>query len=249
MGMGDLARTIKEWLYPPLPRCIWCGNEHWPDGRIPFCPACMEQVPLITGPRCAKCGKPLRLGSQDQPYCYLCRTERYFFGKVRCAAVYDGIIKQLLYRLKYYGESYLGEKLGDLLAERIKGDWGCYFYDLIVPIPISAGKIAERGYNQAALLASGVAEFLRKPLAGEALIRHKETLSQNELSLPERKKNLQDAFLTAKPAQVAGRRILLVDDIFTTGATLSYAARELLKSGAGSVDALVLAAGVVPEQW
>ena len=245
----NFIQSIYDWLYPPLPECMWCGKEYWPEDEIPFCQDCLLQVPVISGRQCLKCSRPLRLAAARKDFCFLCEHHTYFFTRVKAATLYDGIIKQLLHRLKYYGQVHLGQRLGSLLVERIKWEYVWYSYDLILPIPLAAAKYKERGYNQAAILARAVANYLKRPYSEEILVRIKETLSQNQLSLAERRKNLYGAFMVTQPMKITGKKILLIDDIFTSGATISSAAWILLKNGARRVDGLTLALGVLPEQW
>lgn len=164
-------------------------------------------------------------------------------------AVYDGLVRELLHAAKYHFRPDLARGLGTLLAAWAENERRLEPVEVIAPIPLHPQKLMTRGYNQAELMARPLAAALQRPLLTEVLHRVKPTLSQSKLSRQERKANAENAFLVTDCAAVAGKKVLLVDDICTTGYTLSAAARTLLLAGAVSVQALTVAVGVLEEQW
>ncbi|HML20052.1 MAG TPA: ComF family protein [Aggregatilinea sp.] len=145
---------------------------------------------------------------------------------------FDGAVRDAVHALKYDGMRRVAEPLGDLLAGLIE-DSG-QVPDLVVGIPLSSQRLAERGYNQAGLIAHRVAERLGVPDELEAVTRVKNTASQVDLSAAERQENVKDAF-RAEPGQVAGRRVLVIDDVLTTGSTMSACAEALRLAGASQI--------------
>ncbi len=186
---------------------------------------------------CEVCGMTL-----DSPnsvgLCPLCRQHRPPFQALRAWAVFTGSLRAALHHLKYRNHVALSEPLGELLAHCARR-WR-WPIEMVIPVPLGSKRLAQRGYNQAALLALFVAAENHWDYCPEVLLRLRETRSQVGLSFEERRANVQDAFL-ADERHVKGHTILLVDDVTTTGATLSACAQALLNAGAQAVYALTLA--------
>jgi ComF family protein len=199
---------------------------------------------LIFPPRCAACNA---LGAD---LCQTCLQKLKPWRGTRswivAGAAMEGVIEPLIYALKYKGMYRLAAPLGDWLAGTIglRRDTAQMFGDnpLIVPVPLHARRLRERGYNQAALLARRLAAIAAMPLDEHALVRVRATGSQVEThSRDERLENMREAFVCPDASRVAGRDIILVDDVCTTGATLDDCARALRVAGVGSIHAIVLA--------
>lgn len=199
---------------------------------------------LVFPPRCAVCRT---LGAD---VCQLClkklKPRNGPQGWIVAGAAMEGIVEPLVYALKYQGMYRIATPLGDWLAGAIglRRDTATMFGDnpLIVPVPLHARRLHERGYNQAALLARRLAVIAAMPLDEQTLVRVRATGSQVEThSREERLENMQYAFNAPCPELVAGRDIVLVDDVCTTGATLNDCARALRVAGAASIHAVVLA--------
>jgi ComF family protein len=182
--------------------------------------------------------------------CGACREDEPAFDGARSFGLYTGNLRQAVLRLKFGGDERLGARLGELLAS----PWdalpqvGEFASPLIVPVPLHASRRRERGFNQSDLLAAGLVRALGRQNAGAAppvakacLRRKRATPPQTGLSVAARRENLQGAFEVVKPQAVRGRRIVLVDDVMTTGATLSACARALKRAGAAQVMGLTLA--------
>lgn len=150
-------------------------------------------------------------------------------------AVYDGSLKTHLHKLKFENRRTIARPLGSLLGDAIKRSRRVGRMVVVVPIPLHARRLHERGYNQAALIGQALADVVHRPLLDNVLVRHKETQAQARLTVRERRKNVQGAFAVVHPSEVRGRDVILVDDVFTTGSTCRAAALALLRSGASSV--------------
>lgn len=219
-----------DWLYPPY--CVTCGQLGWR-----WCPDCQQRVVPFAEPICEVCG--IALDSPNPPgLCSSCRQHRPPFQALRSWAAFAGPLRTALHHLKYRNHVALSESLGEPLANFAqRWDWPV---DVVIPVPLGSKRLAQRGYNQAALLALFVAAKNGWDYCPQALLRRRETRSQVGLSLEERRTNVQDAFI-ADERRVRGCTILLVDDVATTGATLGACAQALRDAGAQAVYALTLA--------
>ncbi len=218
---------MVDWIFPPS--CPGCGIE----GEL-ICEACESKIQRLVGRLCKFCGQAVR-GSD---ICGACRGNEHAFENYRGFGVYGGVLRDAILRLKYQNDIGIAQVLAHYLETLVRStDWD---YQIVVPIPLSAKKLQERGYNQASRLAKPLAVFLEKPFRPYALTRIRETSSQVGLDMRSRLENVNDAF-RADPKQVKGLSILLVDDVYTTGATLQSAAAELKIAGARQVFALTLA--------
>lgn len=245
---GALQGLI-DLLFPTPAGCVLCGEPvaglrtpllprraDAPGG--PFCPACLQAVLLPPEGGCVRCGRP------DPGPDRLCRQCWYAcppFHRARAVGIYAGPLQEAILRFKSRGESWLAEPLGGLLAWRLR----CDFFppDLVVPVPPHPRKLRARGYNQAELLARAVCRRLGLPLAVGVLDRQPGLPPQAGLDSAERERNAGAAFRLAPAGRtaVAGKTVLLIDDILTTGNTAGACAGTLLAGGARKVDVLVLA--------
>ncbi|MDI1448064.1 phosphoribosyltransferase family protein [Polyangium sp. 6x1] len=194
----------------------------------------------LSPPACAACDAPVR---RDRVFCPVCaeavlRTENVP-GEPLAFAAFGGAIAAALRRFKYEERPDLGRPLGHLLRGLVRDE--APVVDVVVPVPLHPRRLAERGYNQAALLAHAAAIELGVPLAARALVRLRDTPQQATLGRVERCTNVARAFVARSPRAVRGRRVLLVDDVATTGATLSACRDALVEAGARDVTALCLA--------
>lgn len=223
--------TSLDWLYPPA--CGGCDQrgERW-------CKSCQQSVQTISVPLCPHCG-------QSQPngeICTRCQTTTPHYQALRSWAVFQGKIRNALHRLKYHRDVGLGEALARPLSEYFRQlEWQV---DLVVPVPLGANRMAERGYNQATLLARPLAWANNLSFHAKALWRTRETRSQVGLSAISRQENVAGAF-QAKPGFVRDRNVLVVDDVTTSGATLDSCACALLAAGARTIYGLTLARAVL----
>lgn len=218
-----------DWLYPPF--CAGCGNP----GTL-WCPQCQTASnPIPTNQVCSFCGIPRR---NHQTTCARCQKSPPPFIALRSWATFSGPLRKAIHSLKYQQNMGLGSKLAEhMIVILNQMNWPI---DLIVPMPLSAQRFAERGYNQANLLARPIAFAFKTPFTTRALKRIKNTRSQVGLTAADRLANVHGAF-EADPGWVQGKTVLLVDDVATTGATLAASTQALLTAGAQRVYAITLA--------
>ena len=230
-----------ELIFPSNIYCMCC--ERPIDSKMPYslCGHCVRIVQWVDGNSCSKCGKPLyNYGSDTCKDCSLSNREfKRGFTTVR----YSRVERDIIHQFKYRDRSYYGEKLAELMYERILSE--DIDADLILPVPMYKLKERRRGYNQAGLLARALARNLDKPYYPDLLIRNLDTRPMSSLGAEERKKNLEGAFSVDgdKAHIIKDKTILLVDDIFTTGSTVNACSEALRKFGAASVYVLTFAAG------
>jgi ComF family protein len=247
IALRMLWQALLKLFYPPLPSCVACGEPFTSVYPLALCQGCLERIPFVTKPVCSRCDRPLRGGETDP--CRECQGETYFYEQAMAVAVYDGYMRELLHSAKYDFRPDLARGLGTIFAVWAENETRLEEIDAVIPVPLQPEKLATRGYNQAELMAEPLAAALRRPLYTGVLQRVRATLSQSKLSRRERKENTRNAFAVVNCLAVAGKEVLLVDDIRTTGYTLSAAARALLLAGARGVKVLTMAVGVTPAQW
>lgn len=232
-----IPSCLVQLLYPS--RCLGC---HQPvTATDTLCARCEESLPRLLPPVCERCGAPLAGAWDRSAVCPGCRRSAGAFQRARSAYRHDGVIRELLHRVKYQGYRRLGARLGMWLAAYALGAWTIEELDVVVPMPLTAARRAARGFNQAYWLARPVAAALGRPLDERVLIRVGHAPPQVGLSRAARHRNVQGVFAVPRSALAAARRILLVDDVFTTGSTADAASRALRDAGAASVEVLTLA--------
>lgn len=225
--------SVLDLFFPPT--CLLCRVRISPGAEsFPFCSSCLPEV-KFAGRYCLKCNSS---GADGLPC--RCRRDGLLPGRFFGLAWYEGAWRKLLLDLKYGGKSYLARSIGRLLGESLQGlgEWPAP--ELVTAIPLFPGKRRERGYNQAALLARRVGRELGVPYK-PLLVRVRSTLPQSSLSRQERRENVRGAFSCIEGVRLRGERILLVDDIFTTGSTMGEASRVLKLAGAGEIVGAVAA--------
>lgn len=234
--------ALLDLLLPPL--CPLCNRRLDEGRRDPLCGGCWDGLERLAPPFCAICGLPFGsfgAGGEESHRCEACRRQRPPFAYARAVTLYGDTVREAIHALKFRGKHSLSRPLGDLLAEDgarlIPGER----VDCLIPVPLHPRREAERGFNQALLLARQVGRRWRIPVAEGALRRTVPTRSQTELGGEERRRNVTGVFSLRRPHAVTGRHVLLIDDIFTTGATVSECARILLAGGATTVGVLTVA--------
>lgn len=206
-----------------------------------MCPACLEKprafVPEIY---CARCHTPFLSEDRldEQGLCRLCRSGAVEFEAAYSFGLYEGELRELVHLFKYDGVRSLSGVFGEWLAAAMPRHQR---FDAIAPVPLHWWRWFRRGFNQSELLARELSRRTGVPLLAQALRRVRATPQQAQLSRGARRRNVARAFQAARPAELAGKRILLIDDVFTTGATLNACAAALKKAGAAHVSSLTLA--------
>jgi len=232
-------QALINFVFPP--KCLLCGQtlEDASDDRP--CPYCLSKIKLLSHPRCPRCGLGFVTPAEDDHLCSGCLTEERYFTAARAIGSYEGLMVEVISRFKYQGASRLAKPLSRLLSEYKDPQLPFSEFDLILPVPLHPQRLRRRGFNQSLLLARRVSRQHSIPLDFKTLQRIRHTQPQTELSGSERQKNIRGAFKVQDPSLVEGKRLLLIDDVFTTGATVQECSKVLLKAGAKRVDVLTLA--------
>jgi ComF family protein len=227
----------------PAP-CRICGAVLLNASRIPICAACLASFELIPQPICERCGKPLLtpIGAESvQPRCRLCREDFFAFDFARSYGVYNDALHHAILLLKYEEVTRLGDWFAARLAEVVAREAESFQADVVVPVPLHPDRQRERGYNQAELIARPLARRLHLKQGAYLLMRTKPRPARLVLSRKEHWDSVRGAYATRKGLRVDKLRVLLVDDVMTTGATLDACARALKSAGASSVLGLTVA--------
>ncbi len=231
------ADALLSLLYPP--RCAVCRRA---GTQPPFCPACAAGILPVAQPFCGRCGHTLK----PERECENCRQHPPAFDRARALGAYDGVLREAVHRFKYGNCPALAEPLGCLLAAQARVHAEALHqlkFDGVLPMPMHPGRCRQRGYNQSERLARVVAREIGLPLDTGLLMRARATRPQVGLTATRRRRNLQGAFRVSRPQDTRGRTFLLIDDVMTTGSSLSECAAMLKLAGAAHVYALALAAG------
>jgi ComF family protein len=239
---------LARWLDPLLDLvfpavCPVCGQRADGSEHRPFCEPCWKALPVGVDRGCRVCGEPYP-GLAGALPCDACRRAPPPYAFARAVGVYRDGLRAAIHALKYGGRPVVATPLGRLLAAVAPAalpvapaEWA----EGLVPVPLHPRRLAERGFNQAELLAGPCAAQWRVPMLGRGLVRARATRPQTELDAEARRANVRDAFVVVRPRDIEGRRLLLVDDVLTTGATAGAAARALRAAGAAAVGVVVLA--------
>ena len=214
--------SALDWIYPPA--CAGCGSPGYP-----LCLDCENKILHIAGNVCPICGAP---NHKKNTICEDCREYKPAFDAARSLAIYGGVVRECIHSLKYKNNRTLGKYFAELMLPLVRRE--AWPIDMVVPVPLSKERLKVRGYNQAAAVAHPLALFLELPYQPLCLEQVRDTRSQVGLSAEERRINVVDAF-KAIPELVIQKDILLIDDVKTTGATLSACANALKKAGSGKV--------------
>ena len=235
LAFGRVGTLALDILLPG--RCLRCGGIVAEAGAL--CPKCWDSMTFIAAPHCNQCGTPFEIELAPGALCGACMADPPVYRHARAVFRYDDASKPLLLRFKHGDRTsaapsfarWLARAGAELLADT----------DLIVPVPLHRWRLWRRRYNQAALLAQALAKIAQVPCLPDALDRVRATPSQGTLGRARRRRNVQGAFRLGRSDRVTGRRILLIDDVLTTGATVDECARVLIRGGAAAVDVLTVA--------
>ncbi len=226
-------------------RCLRCGAIVADAGAL--CPGCWEAMNFIAPPLCACCGQPFEIDPAGDSLCAACLADPPRYRRARAVFRYDDASRPLVLRFKHGDRTgaapsfarWLARAGSELLADT----------DVILPVPLHPWRLWRRRYNQAALLALALARLTGRACAPDALARVRATPSQGMLGRGQRRRNVQGAFRVKHPEAVEGRRVLLIDDVLTSGATVGECVRVLLRGRASAVDVLTLARVVLAQDY
>ncbi len=236
MKKPKIVEVLKQALFPRNITCMQCGNELFEETHFSLCEKCLNSLPRNNGKICQKCGEQIFSKSK---YCLRCKNHKPKFTQCFSPLLYKAPVTTFIQQFKYNNGRYLAEPLGNFLVE-------CYLLnsmncDVVIPVPLHEKRMAERGFNQAELLAKQLETKLHIPLANGILERVRYTQTQTSLTKTQRQENVKKAFKVLEKNFVKGKTILLVDDVYTTGSTLNECARVLFLAGAEKVFCLTLA--------
>jgi ComF family protein len=234
------VHVAGELLWPR--RCMICdGNMPEDPSRYCLCPICIQEISHDPFETCRRCASSIGPHSITEGGCPRCRNEHFQFSSAVRFGLYDGKLRDAILRMKHLQSQDLAEALGENWAMNRSAQLLEAKPQVIVPVPLHRWRRWQRGYNQADAVARGLAFRLNLPVNSSALKRIRATPPQTAMTIEGRRENVANAFYTTRNPRVAGLRVLLVDDVLTTGATADAAARVLLSAGAAQVDVAVLA--------
>ena len=263
--IGRLLHELDEAVFPSNIYCLCCGSLIDRSRLYSLCDTCIGRFHWITGRTCARCGKALP-DTYAGRFCYDCMGQEHAFIRGFSCLTYGLHEREIMMDLKYAGKGYIAGKCGDMMFDRIEEEIRCGWFspgrhpvDLVVPVPVSRRRLLQRGYNQSEWMArqlvrrwsqvgldGGSCSAAPAPrLCPQLLQRTRETQKLRSLSPAERRLELTGVF-RADPsfaAHLAGKNVLLIDDIYTTGATADACSRALLAGGAAEVTLLTWASG------
>lgn len=234
MKFKDVLSKITNVIFPDNITCFICGEDCDKESEVDICSRCEHDLPYNNGKICLRCGNAL--DSNDS--CSNCKFTKHYFVKARAPFIYDGEIRSAIQRLKFNGEKYIAKSLAYYLVSayrQLEVD-----ADYIVPIPASSKRLKQRGYNQAELLARELASKVGVACSIN-LVKSIDTAKQSNVNISERKSNVENVFTVKDRKLFKGKIIVLVDDVFTTGATVDSASKALRKAGAKAVFVITVA--------
>jgi ComF family protein len=240
--LKEILTGIADLIFPP--RCITCGELLERHGPLPFCPPCRAGIRFIGSPLCPRCGTPFPAAEGEDHLCGECLITERPYAVARSVGRYEETLLTAIHRFKYRGKTGIGDLLGGIMADFAEKIWDMKAFERILPVPLHRRRLRERGFNQAVILARGLSKRFNIPLDFTVLRRDLFTPPQVGLDRKQRSANVQGAFTVTHPERIFGRRLLLVDDVYTTGSTLTECARVLIRAKAEAVAVLTMARAV-----
>lgn len=234
--MTELYSAFINCLYPKKKYCLLCGSR---DSRL-LCKNCASTIEFIQERKCLKCGKGL-LDEYDENICTDCKESSFTFHSAYSSFYYRGTGKKLIHKLKYEGKKEIAKILADYIFDIVRKE--NLKADIIVPVPLHKNKLEMRGFNQSYIIGEYLSKYMDSPIQ-PSLVRKKDTKAQYNFDKLVRKLNVSNAFSMDLLYNVINKRILLVDDVFTTGNTVEECSKVLKKSGAADIYVVTAASGI-----
>ena len=241
--MNSILNQFVDLIFPRF--CGHCECSLRGDQNPSFCRDCWSSIQFLKGPVCPSCGTPFRSSSallySPTHRCGECRRRKPTFNQAVSATRYEGVLKEAIHRFKYHQQANLAQAFADLILEQVNLE---FKIDYLIPVPLHARRLKERQYNQALLLSDALGKRIQFKVIPDGLERIRETTPQAGLPMGQRRRNVRGAFCVRQPSLIKNQRILLVDDVMTTGATANECAKTLKKAGAKSISVLTIARAV-----
>ena len=257
MATVELQRLLNGMVDALFPaKCMGCGRLYrhdtamrragrptgFPGVMAPyFCPGCRNQWTAVASPLCSRCGLVFKSREGADHLCGRCVERPGVFTRARAAGIYDHALQSAIHALKFKSKVSLAGPLGELLFDTFRHHWKDGDIDVVAPVPLHRHRFRRRGFNQAYLLVREWAIRAETVVIRDLLVRTRATAPQTGLDRKQRRINIRNAFTVSRPGQSANKRVLLVDDVLTTGATVDACADALIRDGAKQVDVLTLA--------
>ena len=238
----EFQSTLFQFFLPP--QCPCC-EKFLEEGQQGFCLNCLSEIHWIEPPFCSICGIPFISKEVESHPCGACVTHRKYFTMARSLGTYEGSLQEAIHHWKYEGKTNLTPFFSEWMAEGLKRYWKPDSFDFLIPVPLHTQRLRGRGFNQALLLVKELSRRSGIPYRKTILQKKKPTVPQVNLSGAEREKGLRGAFHVVGMEELEGKWVLLVDDVYTTGATVNECSKVLLRGGAKRVDVLTLVHTVV----
>jgi ComF family protein len=234
--------SALNFLFPPI--CLLCGSKDLYQAGCLICKDCFNSISFISHPVCVRCGKPFLTETTRNHVCGNCLTQEPSFNLVRALGRYEGALETIIHNFKYKQKFSMVNLFNFLLDNMQNHEITFASYDLLIPVPLHRSRLRQRGFNQSVILGNILKKKYQMSLQPKVLQRIVSTHPQVTLPVKARKINMRNAFKVKESQSVEGKAILLLDDVYTTGATMNECARILKKSGASRVDGFVIARAV-----
>ena len=235
----QLFETAITFLFPA--QCKVCEKNIGLESIPYLCNGCWDSLEIVTPPWCEICG----IQNVDG-VCDVCATNPPRYGKLRTVAFYNAILQRIIHLYKFEKRRSLAKHLSYMMVNHLPNDCNLKEYDYILPIPIHKNRLRERGFNQSTLIAQGISNKIGIAICTDAIIRSRNTSPQSSLTRDARQTNVVGAFEIKNRNLIKGKRILILDDVFTTGATVNEAVNILWNEDPIEIDVLTLARTVNP---
>jgi ComF family protein len=239
VSLIETLNDVSNVIFPP--QCLGCSEILHPQSGQLFCPVCKKKIKFITGDICPVCGTIFPDSPAKSHLCGNCMENKTYFSCARAVVSYETIILDAIHQFKYGNNISVGALLASFMADFSFPDVDFTGYSLIIPVPLHIKRLRQRGFNQSLILARALAKKKQIPVNFSLLKRNKFTETQTGLNKAERNKNIKGAFEVSDKKKIVGKNVILVDDVYTTGATINECAKILTKAGAQKVTVLTLA--------
>ncbi|MBN1828186.1 MAG: ComF family protein [Deltaproteobacteria bacterium] len=237
--IGRMPFRLLDLLFPP--QCRLCGALLTHGSPPTVCQDCRILVSRLAAPQCLRCGHPVQDSSGESHPCGECLLDSPPFEKARSMGRYEGLLLRAIHRFKFSGDRSVGELLGDLMALNHYESFNIDDYSLIIPVPLHPRRLRQRGFNQSLVLARRIAKRFSVPIDSHILLKREDRIPQTGLTRAHRKRNVRNLYTLRKRTSLRGLKVLLIDDVYTTGATVKECSRMLLKAEAAEVGVLTAA--------